>query len=170
MDIILAEAEKRNMKVWILDDDHFPTGHAVGQVNNHPHLRKWQLLETHVDVMGPLTDALLTIEGTNEDHILLGVYAYKRTENDEECIADPLCLTENVKGNFLQFTVPDGCWRIFFLFKSRRGGRKEYIDMLNEESVKLLMYGATASTLESGFVLPIATILKKFSKTRTTPL
>ena len=34
MDIILAESEKRGMKVWILDDDHFPTGHAVGQIKN----------------------------------------------------------------------------------------------------------------------------------------
>ena len=30
MDLILAESQKRGMKVWILDDDHFPTGHAVG--------------------------------------------------------------------------------------------------------------------------------------------
>ena len=26
MDIILDEARKRDMKVWILDDSHFPTG------------------------------------------------------------------------------------------------------------------------------------------------
>ena len=30
MDIILREAKKRDMGVWILDDDHFPTGHAGG--------------------------------------------------------------------------------------------------------------------------------------------
>ena len=30
MDIILDEARKRNMKVWILDDAHFPTGYANG--------------------------------------------------------------------------------------------------------------------------------------------
>ncbi len=30
MDAILDEAEKRNMKVWILDDSHFPTGYANG--------------------------------------------------------------------------------------------------------------------------------------------
>lgn len=30
MDIILAEAEKRGMRVWILDDKHFPTGYANG--------------------------------------------------------------------------------------------------------------------------------------------
>ncbi|MCI6465667.1 MAG: hypothetical protein MSA90_09395 [Faecalicatena sp.] len=30
MDIILDEARKRGMKVWILDDSHFPTGYAGG--------------------------------------------------------------------------------------------------------------------------------------------
>lgn len=30
MDIILEEAEKRGMRVWILDDQHFPTGYAAG--------------------------------------------------------------------------------------------------------------------------------------------
>lgn len=29
-DIILDEARKRNMKVWILDDSHLPTGYANG--------------------------------------------------------------------------------------------------------------------------------------------
>lgn len=36
MDIILAEARKRGMKVWILDDSHFPTGYANGAVKNAP--------------------------------------------------------------------------------------------------------------------------------------
>ena len=30
MDIILEEAKKYGMKVWILDDSHFPTGYANG--------------------------------------------------------------------------------------------------------------------------------------------
>lgn len=32
MDIILDEARKRDMKVWILDDSHFPTGYANGAI------------------------------------------------------------------------------------------------------------------------------------------
>ncbi|MBQ4590457.1 MAG: glycosyl transferase family 2 [Clostridia bacterium] len=140
MDIILAESEKRGMKVWILDDDHFPTGHAVGQIKNHPELRKWQLVERHVDVMGPLTDALLPADNTNADHILLGVYAYPRTGEGEDCAPEPICLTDGVSGKFLQFTVPEGCWRIFFLYKSRKGTRQtDYIDMLREESVRVLI-------------------------------
>lgn len=140
MDIILAEAEKRGMKVWILDDDHFPTGHAVGQIKNYPHLRRWQIVERHVDVMGPLTDALLLSENTNEDHVLLDVFAYRRTGNDEECEAKAIRLTDGVKGKFLQFSLPEGCWRIFFLCKTRRGNsQRDYIDMLSEESVKVLV-------------------------------
>lgn len=146
MDLIIAEAEKRSMKVWLLDDDRFPTGHAAGHIaKHHPELRKWQLVERHVDVMGPLTDALLSVGGTNDDHILLGAYAYPRIpshdcEGIEDCAPSPVCLTDNIKDNFLHFSLPEGCYRIFFLYRSRGGNQHpDYIDMLNEESVKVLI-------------------------------
>ncbi len=168
MDIILAEAEKRGMKVWILDDDHFPTGHAAGRIaKEHPELRKWQLVERHVDVMGPLTDALLITDPTNEDHVLLDVYAYPRvpsreSEILEDCRPEPLRLTESVKGNFLQFSVPAGCWRVFFLYRTRKGtDHPDYVDMLREESVRVLVdtvyeahyahYGKYFGTTVAGF-------------------
>ena len=41
MDVILAEAEKRGMRVWILDDKHFPTGYANGLLaKKYPERRK----------------------------------------------------------------------------------------------------------------------------------
>lgn len=36
MDIILDEAKKRGMQVWILDDSHFPTGFANGAAEKAP--------------------------------------------------------------------------------------------------------------------------------------
>lgn len=36
MDVILDEARKRGMKVWILDDSHFPTGFANGALKDYP--------------------------------------------------------------------------------------------------------------------------------------
>ena len=146
MDIILAEAEKRGMKVWILDDDHFPTGHAAGRIKKqHPELRGWQLVERHVDVMGPLTDALLMTDKTSDEHILLDVYACRRvpsakSEILEDCAPDWIRLTDGVCGDFLRFTIPAGCWRVFFLYKTRRGtSHPDYIDMLSEESVRVLI-------------------------------
>ena len=146
MDIILAQAEQRGMKVWILDDDHFPTGHAAGRMKDHPELRSWQLVERHVDVMGPLDDALLlTIERTNADHVLLDVYACRRvpsaeSEILEDCLPECIRLTDGVTGDFVRISVPAGCWRVFFLYKTRRGtSHPDYVDMLNEESVKVLV-------------------------------
>ena len=36
MDIILDEARRMEMKVWILDDSHFPTGFAAGRMAQAP--------------------------------------------------------------------------------------------------------------------------------------
>ncbi|MDY4221008.1 MAG: hypothetical protein SOX71_00690 [Candidatus Faecousia sp.] len=51
MDIILDEAEKRGMKVWILDDKHFPTGFAAGAAEKAPlELRRQGLLHKRFPV------------------------------------------------------------------------------------------------------------------------
>ncbi len=36
VDVIMDEARHRGMRVWILDDSHFPTGYANGAVKNAP--------------------------------------------------------------------------------------------------------------------------------------
>ena len=85
MDIILAECEKRGMKVWILDDQHFPTGYANGIISKkYPHLRQWNLVERHVDVMGPAADAAFLMNPSTEAEPLVGVIAYPRTGKGEE--------------------------------------------------------------------------------------
>ncbi|MBQ7446138.1 MAG: glycosyl transferase family 2 [Clostridia bacterium] len=139
MEIIINEAKKRGMKVWIFDDDHYPTGHAAGAVKAHPELRQIFLAEKHVDVIGPGKNMLLSIELENGEK-LLGAYAFKRTGNDEECIGEPLDLNSGVRGKFLKFDLPEGCWRVFFYYETTRACvRPDYIDMLREESVKLLV-------------------------------
>jgi hypothetical protein len=143
MDLILAEAGKRDMKVWVLDDNHFPTGNANGRIASHyPELRKWQLIERHVDVMGPMQDATILMDVPNDDHQLLGVFAYPRTGEGEGIAPEPVELTANAKPPFLRWNIPEGCHRIFFLYKSRQGtlpGQQSYIDLLNPDSVRVLI-------------------------------
>ena len=141
MDIILEEAEKRGMKVWLLDDDKFPTGHAAGMIaKRYPHLRQWELIEYHVDVVGPANDTSIIYNGENEENIFLGAYAYKRNADAlETCSYEAINLTDKVKGNYLTWDIPDGVYRVFFYYKSRIGGRREYIDMINPESVRVLI-------------------------------
>ena len=141
MDLILSEAEKRDMQVWILDDDHFPTGHAAGHIAKyHPELARWDLAERHVDVVGPLSGALL-MTNENETNKLIGIYAYKRTGEKELCAGDSvLDFSDRVKTGFCEITVPDGVWRVFFLYRTRDLKlRGDYIDMLSPESVRVLI-------------------------------
>ncbi len=141
MDIILAEAKKRDMKVWLLDDDHFPTGHANGMIaHSYPHLRPRLLIENHIDVVGPMRSATVLVPSLGEEGTLLGAYAYPRHQDDAEICDDaPVDLTHLVKNGMLTWDIPTGVWRIFFYARSREGGNRDYIDVIDPESVDVLI-------------------------------
>ena len=62
VDIVLDEAKKRDMKVWILDDAHFPTGMANGLLpKKYPERAKQYLAVKQFDVTGPLAHGTLDI-------------------------------------------------------------------------------------------------------------
>lgn len=143
LDIILREAKKRGMTVWVLDDKHFPTGYAAGLVaEKYPERRKWHLVQRHVDVMGPASGALLVdAEGDPAaERSLVGVVACRRTGAGEEMDGKPVTLTDRVRGGLLYWDVPPGCWRVFFLYRSREGASlPDYIHMIDERSVDVLI-------------------------------
>ena len=146
MDIILAEAKKRNMKVWLLDDDKFPTGHATGLIaKKYPDLRQWNLIEHHVDVAGPMKGGSVILIKENQDNVFLGAYAYKRyADKNETCEFEGICLEEFIdhENGFIDWDVPEGVWRIFCYYKARVGLHPmpgNYIDMINAESVRVLI-------------------------------
>ena len=141
MDVILSECRKRDMKVWVLDDKHFPTGYANGLVAaKYPQHRRISVVERHVDVMGPLADAAFLMDMPTDGDTLEGVFAYPRTGNDEDIAPAPVDLTAHVRDGYLYWDVPEGCWRIFFIMRSYRyTTNQDYMDMLREDSVHVLI-------------------------------
>ena len=151
LDVLFDEAEKRGMKVWVVDEtQHAPTGHAYGLVlTKYPERRKIHLVEAHVDIMGPQKDACFVLGKTGvflqtkEQDELICAYAYKRTgKADEFDIEHPIPLTNNVKGNFLYWDVPDGAYRIYYIFKTRKyveTKKDKFIDFINKDSVDILI-------------------------------
>lgn len=144
--IILREAKARGMKVWLLDDKHFPTGYANGLIaKKYPQRRKWHLIERHLDVMGPARGAILVRTdgdaGAGAERTLLAAVAYRRVEADGELLmGEPVDLTRFVKGDLLCWEVPEGCFRVFLLFKTREGGiLPDYISTIDPASVDVLI-------------------------------
>ena len=162
MNVILEEAKKRDMKVWVLDDAHFPTGYCNGKIAEHPEYGKVSLDHYTIDVMGPdpYASFLIRLEETEK---LIGVVAAKRKSRRDGtgCAAETNCraewgaaqgpgspgeleeavdITEFVSGQELYWPVPEGYWNVIVLKSTRKGtGRKDYCNLIDRQSVRFFL-------------------------------
>ncbi|RCW76994.1 glycosylhydrolase-like jelly roll fold domain-containing protein [Saliterribacillus persicus] len=151
MDIIMEESKKRDMRVWILDDDHFPTGHAAGKIKDAPkELRRVFLSVDHVDALGPRNHASFNVEpppyipGYYETGggTIIAVVAIKRDSETGELTNVAEDLSSKVEKGKLYWDIPEGYWRIFTIVENERGGdlkKNDYLNPLVKESVKVLI-------------------------------
>ncbi len=159
MDIILDEARKRGMKVWILDDAHFPTGQANGAMENAPvELCKQYVNFKEVDLLGPApgvtVDVMRYLRYTPMPGGggMFGSRGPKRRFDDESlvCVVAARALdtgvdastlidvTDKVRDGVLTWDVPDGAWRLIVIFRTRNGGgATNYINMISLPSCKV---------------------------------
>jgi len=163
MDIVLDEARARGMKVWILDDAHFPTGYANGLLKSKPDaLRKRFLMLKNVDVCGPMARGSLdvgrlartvvvpglapqTIFSPKDPQVfsddrLFAVVAARVLEDDRLDPGTFVDLTASVVDGLLAWDVPAGLWRVFVLYLTRNGGgRTDYVNVLDRASCAVLI-------------------------------
>ena len=179
VDIVIDEAEKHGMTIWILDDAHFPTGMANNAVKKHPERVRRSLVSQFVDVVGPMPAAqvdvdLLTAKQFTwkdfgrpeykpllENTRLLSVTACRIARGDTE-EGEILDLTAFVKDGMLTADIPEGVWRIHVNFVTTFFNYKpEYINYIDAESVRILIdevyekhfarYGELFGTVIQGF-------------------
>ncbi len=157
VDIVIDEAKKRDMTIWILDDAHFPTGMANDGMKKQPEKCRRFLYTQFVDVVGPVpqaqvdVDVLTTRQFTWMDfgkHLpepiydetkLLSVTAY-RAGNLDDVTGEYIDLTDKVKDGVLTADFPAGVWRVFVTFTTTNiGDHFEYINYIEKDSVRVLI-------------------------------
>lgn len=139
LDTVLRECKKYGMKMWTVDEPFVPSGYANGAVKKHPKLRKWHIVETHIDLIGPMSGAKVLNNPTSEQDVLLGVAAYRRVNGEtEDLTGEPIDLTDNVHSDILYWDVPEGVYRVFFVYVTQYYAG-DYIDFFNKESVQLIL-------------------------------
>ena len=140
---ICAEAEKRGLRLWILDDKKFPTGYANGGFEKHPEKSKLYLGERHMDIMGPCRSGAVLVENfIPSDGRLLGILAVPKPDGQTLAVrgSDILDLTDTMENGFVYFDLPEGAYRLFILFTTRTGGgRDHYMNLIDSSSVKVLL-------------------------------
>ncbi|MBQ8525302.1 MAG: hypothetical protein IJ460_01070 [Clostridia bacterium] len=153
--LVLKECQKRGMKVWILDDKHYPSGFANDIFRDkYPHLRPYGITEYHIDVAGPVTGGSALVEhwlncdlecasgprsSLAGDDEIVAVYAIKHIP-DSDKYTEIIDITDGLWGGMVYFDLPDGMWRIVIAVKTRCGRAERhmhYCDMLNPQAVDL---------------------------------
>lgn len=157
MDIILDEARRRKMKVWILDDSHFPTGYCNGKIKEKPDsLKRWFLtykilgevsageqkswMAEEYQKVKPFEPSWIenyfqiSFETFSDDR-WLGAVAVKKGGSGEE----NLRILRPEEGK-LTFAASEGTWKIYSCQLTRnRGPHREYMNMLDEEACRTLI-------------------------------
>jgi hypothetical protein len=165
LDIILDEARTRGMKVWILDDAHFPTGRANGALKTaDPELCKLVTELRTFNLCGPCPQMSLDVnrmaahqKGRPSPFIMMMPEQFRnpsREFHDERLISllaakvsgdgqvsqDVLDLTDRVQNGQLLWDVPSGMWRLFVIFDTHScNGRTDYINVLDARSCRVLL-------------------------------
>lgn len=161
MDIILDEARKRGMKVWILDDSHFPTGFANGAMAKQPdercrrsvtckaincdggsriRLEREQLAHPDPVKKSSLELGMEQMRGkrprarTFDDDRLLCISAIRRDGIER------MDLTGLVREGLFEWEVPAGNWNLYVLHVTGNAGyHPDYINMMDAASCRVLI-------------------------------
>ncbi|MBQ1312627.1 MAG: hypothetical protein IIY55_12340 [Blautia sp.] len=161
MDVILDEAVKRDMKVWILDDSHFPTGYANGAMQKKPdylrrqsitfrrillnegetlHLNKKELTEAGPYTPNEIEQHFDTFGSSSKDNLfaddrLLGILAVQMDPERKTVDLLPFVTDEGIL-----WKPEGGSWKVLILNLTRnRGPHRDYINMMDRESVRVLI-------------------------------
>ena len=147
------------MKIWILDDKHFPTGYANGLIEQHPERKKQYIACTTVDIYGASRPLSLNIQrmlkptigfweiGNPVDYAeqarntLVAAVAL-RYEEGHIFHEDVVDLTDLCKDGRVSFKLPEGQWRVHVIYRTRTdGGDPTYINMIDKVSAHTQIEG-----------------------------
>ena len=158
MDIILEEARKMDMKIWILDDSHFPTGFANGAVKNAAlELHRQSVLSSHKTYKGKEKDIVIDLTKMFPPKMGFDNYAARSATKfmskgapvfHDDKILSVTALDE--KGDLIDLPIgntgtvhwhkPEGTYEIYTTGLSRNYGiHREYINMMSKESCRILI-------------------------------
>jgi len=143
MDKILIFAKEQEMKVWLLDDKSYPTGSANGSISDDSPLRPYRIKAENIDLegrKGTIRVLLRTQQDIKQDAEVLRVF---RIQLEEDTVVGITDLTSNISDDIVEFEYDGAPSRLVIVMKTRGGWeceeRKNYIDVLNPESVNKLI-------------------------------
>ena len=131
-----GESKELNMRVWVLDDAHFPSGFCNGKIAPDSPYGKIYLTQYGVDIVGPKQgrSVFIILEPGEE---LVAVTMGKRDRDNQDSLTEVKDLTSQVSDGRVFVDVPNGLWCVNVIKTTRKGtGRKNYINTIDHDAVR----------------------------------
>ena len=159
MDFIVAKAKEKNMKLWLLDDAHFPTGYANHLIpEKYPERRKVYINYNVQDVWGARTEMTMPIDCMMKPRTTwldldkpadleersknkpVSIAAFPLAEDRKIDLSQGIDLMPYYENGQVKTKLPEGNWRIFTVYQTRTdGGNPDYINIIDRDSVAVLL-------------------------------
>lgn len=140
MEHILNVAKKNGMTVWLLDDKSYPTGIANGALyKSFPEHNARHIIVNKVDVAGTADNVKIRLNFSPlKGDELISVFLAERKTID--CYRHIINVTDKVFNDMLYVDIPAGNYSVLYIVETfAYAERGYYIDMLNKDSVKVLI-------------------------------
>lgn len=71
----------------------------------------------------------------------MGVYAYRLAGRGDRLEGEPLVLTDRIRGGMVEWDIPDGVWRLFFVLRTPRcpDSRKNHLHMISPQAGRAML-------------------------------
>ena len=149
---IIGECKRLGLKIWLLDDAHFPTGYANGALEGEsidPALKKTVLKHRTIAVVGPQPSTTIKLGNLMDPtERFMGAAAF-------DAAGAPLNLELAVEHaddgapTRLRFDAPAGTTTIeLYVTSQKTGFRDEYINMVDAASCRVLIDAVYERTFE----------------------
>ena len=109
--VIMEKAKALGMKVWVLDDAHFPSGFCNGRVGEGSPYGKTYLAHYTIDAAGPMRHNAFMVR-LEPGERLIGVTFGRRDRGRSFYQTELREVTELVRDGKLYLDIPEGIWAV----------------------------------------------------------
>lgn len=113
--LILDTCKKLGMKLWILDDKHFPSGYANGIFETkYRHLQPKSIRARYVSFAGPIKYGSILADEWKElpNDEIFGAVAMRRLSNGLGYDGTVIDISSSYKNGRFYFDLPEGIWSV----------------------------------------------------------
>lgn len=161
LNLMLEYAKQHNMKIWILDDSHFPTGRCADTITDDSPYRKFVLTRSCIDVVGPMRCASF-FSDLKETEQIISVIAAKRSRTSPHYLTQLTDISSFCYNGVVEWDVPDGLWTVIIIKSTdHHTALPNFANLIDRSAVRYFLdtvyephykhYGAEFGTCIAGF-------------------